>query len=262
MRATGAPFGDEVNDVRVLRPRPKSLTPGASFASMFFRSKLPAFVLVMIVASLLLSGCSTLNHEYATIHGNTVSNPSLGSGGFSYDVPPEYMQVTPEDVSYTSHPKISEFLLKMVVQHTDHRDHAFSESYLFHSEGTRYLWLIHAADDLPFTFRSLAPAERALLLPAISSGPYRYFRLSTRGDFQAGYVFIEIDGHAAIKHHPITVTPLKSGNTLQAVGCTVLGDITDLISIVGFAATPEDLDAVSADITALVDSFRFGPPLR
>ena len=209
--------------------------------------------------TLLFSGCGTVTYERTRFEGDRVSNPTLGRGVY-YQIPSGYSVLNPwSPVPPKPENKKFEAYLRQITANNDQgkTHHAFRETILFRSEN-RYLWIYHAALNLPGTFRGMHPGRRKLLMPAIAAESYRYFDVHPE-DFD--YTFEHVHGRGIIAYKPFRVEAAGVGeNTWRGVGFTVLGDVTDITDVKIFAREA-DLPAAQADIQAILDGFSYGKPL-
>ena len=215
---------------------------------------LPALLFAIAFA---LSACGTVTYERARLDGLKVSNPSFGRG-VAYQLPPGYALLNPyAPVPAKLENADFETYLRGVVASNDSPNprYAFRETLLYRSDD-RYVVVFHIAMNLPWTFRSLPPEQRALLLPDLANECRRYFNVSSKDGHDE---FVEREGRTVIMHEPFRLGGAnEAGRDWIGTGYGVIGDVTDIVALFAFARSEEVTEA-KADLEQIMAGFRYGP---
>lgn len=223
---------------------------------MFLFTHLRAAVFILLAVG--LSGCGSVTYERARVAGSTVNNPTLGRG-ISYRLPSDYALLNPyAPVPARPESQAFENYLRTITARNDTPNprYPFRETLLYRAQD-RYVVAFHASLNLPATFRSMPPEQRALVLPHFAAENRRYFAIP---DQEQKNEFIELSGRNAIRHHSFLLDaagPASRG--WMGTGFVLLGDVTDVIDIYVFTRR-HDGEAGQADLKVIMDSFRYGAP--
>lgn len=205
-----------------------------------------------------------MTYQRAQVEGQTISNPSLGRG-VSYQVPPGFIAVGPESVlaAKSENQGFENYLRGIVASNNMPDKHvAFRESMLYRSSdpllfgsNERYLVIFHVAMNLPYTFRSLSPQQRALLLPEVALLTRRYFVVPNKGQ---SVDFMQLGTRTVIAHRSFRIQAAgAAGQDWVGTGLSVMGDVTDIVAVYIFARS-ENWSVGQNDLDHVIAWFKYG----
>jgi len=217
----------------------------------------PANRIMSLICIALIAGCSSVGQRRAMIDGNSISNPSLGFFGFSFEIPAGFGVYNPAIGTRGQEGELQQLAIRVYNLNRDYHprgNETFYDSFLLLSENTGVLLITLKTDNLtpldtPFTAE--AAAVQSELIPLYNVSGQEVLEL---GEARAEAVCTR--GHAYEQKGWYYANERRKRMLFRYEACKVSGSNRDRYILMGFSL-PENQDLLRSQMQEMIRGLRF-----
>jgi hypothetical protein len=207
--------------------------------------------------TLLLSGCSSVSQQSATVADGTIQNASFGFSGFAFKIPDGFEVYSPAAKNPAEYNELQQMAIRIYdLNKTWHPrgSELFYESFLLMSGQTCFLLITVKSDDAarlynsPFSDEAVSQWE---LMPLYNITANRSFELGENrlaAGYTCGYAYEKKGWYYADQKH--------GSMPFSYEACKVAGSTRNRFILMGFAL-PEHTKALTAPMKQMMDGMKF-----
>lgn len=208
---------------------------------------------------LLVTGCASLSLPRAVVENGTIRNPSLGLGGFAFQIPDGFKLYNPaEAAEYTPLQQMAIRIYELNGEWHPRDNELFYESFLLLSDQTCFMLVTLRMDatvplDASLRFREDVSGQQDVL---------PFYNLTVRRVFELGesrMPAVYAAGSACERSGWYYPGLKRNGTLFNYEACRIAGSSRDQYILMGFAL-PEQAAALSEPMQQMLDGISFSAP--